>query len=85
MEVSTGRLAIADEPDKVHRNPFGVIPKPKQPGKFCLIVDLTAPQKASVNDGTDAMLCSLEYTSVEQAAKLVKCLGSASLWALLCP
>ena len=78
-EVSAGRLVIADEPDKVRRNPIGAIPKPNQPGKFRLIVDLSAPQGASVNDGIDATLCSLEYASVEQAAKLVKHLGRGAL------
>ena len=53
-------------------SPIGTIPKPYQPGKFCTIVDLSAPQGDSINDGIDAMVCSLGFTSVEQAVKLVK-------------
>ena len=30
---------------------FGVIPKPNQPGKWCIIVDLSHPSGYSVNDG----------------------------------
>ncbi len=51
---------------------FGVIPKPHQPGKWRLIVDLSHPKNRSVNDGIEKELCSLSYASVEQAVK--KCL-----------
>ena len=50
---------------------FGVIPKPHQPGKWRLIVDLSYPKKASVNDGIDLDLCSLVYTSVDEAVNRV--------------
>ena len=42
-----------------HISPFGVIPKKAKPGKWCLIVDLTSPANASVNDGIDRDMCSL--------------------------
>ena len=51
---------------------FGVIPKGHTPGKWRLIVDLSAPADHSVNDGIDADLCTLEYTSVDRAAALAK-------------
>ena len=54
---------------------FGVIPKGHIPGRWRLIVDLSAPANHSVNDGIEAQLCSLEYTSVDQAAGIIKELG----------
>ena len=51
---------------------FGVIPKPHQPGKWRLIVDLSHPKGGSVNDGIEKELCSLSYASVEAAVR--KCL-----------
>ena len=35
----------------VHVSKFGVIPKSSQPGKWRLILDLSSPNGASVNDG----------------------------------
>ena len=70
-EVLAGRLVIVDVPDKVRKNPISAIPKSNQQGKFCLIVNLSAPQGASANDGINAKFWSLEYASVEQAANLV--------------
>ena len=80
-ESRAGRLAVAEVPDRFRKNPIGAIPKSNQPGKFRLIVDLSAPRGASVNDGIDADLCSLEYASVAQAASLVKSLGRGALMA----
>ena len=54
---------------------FGVIPKGHIPGRWRLIVDLSAPANHSVNDGIEAQLCSLEYTSADQAAGIIKELG----------
>ena len=55
----------------LHVSRFGVIPKPHQPGKWRLIVDLSHPKGASVNDGIDPELCSLVYTSVDEAVNRV--------------
>ena len=41
----------------LHINWFGVIPKPHQLGKWRLIVDMSYPDKASVNEGIDPSLC----------------------------
>ena len=49
---------------------FGVIPK-GTPGKWQLIVDLSAPEESSVNDGVDISICSLQYVKVENAAREV--------------
>ena len=55
----------------VHLSRFGVIPKLHQPGKWRLIVDLSHPSGASINDGASRELCSLTYASVDDATKLV--------------
>ena len=44
-----------------------------------MIVDLSAPRSASVNDCISKDLCSLLYSSVEQAARLVKATGLGAL------
>ena len=67
----------------IHISPIGIIPKQNQPGKFRLIVDLSSPQGFSVNDGIDPQLCTLKYTSVTQAANMVKHLGQGALMAKL--
>ena len=38
-------------------NRFGVFPKPHQPGKWRLIVDLSQPKNTNVNDGIEPTLC----------------------------
>ena len=63
--------------------PFGVIPKRYQPGKWRLTVHLSSPDRASVNDGIDACLCSLEYPSVHNTARLVRVLGKGAMLAKL--
>ena len=51
---------------------FGGIPKPHQPGKWRLIVDLSHPKGRS---GVDKALCSISYASVDEASELVLRLG----------
>ncbi len=63
---------------EVHTSPFGVIPK-SEPGKWRLIVDLSSPGGASVNDGISKELCSLSYMSVDQVAEKVLELGRGAL------
>ena len=46
---------------QVHTSRFGVIPKSNQPGRWRLILDLSAPDGFSANDGVDPELCSLLY------------------------
>ena len=55
----------------VHRSPFGVIPKRNKPGKWRLILNLSAPDKASVNDGISKELSSLGYMSVDDLVQEV--------------
>ena len=43
-----------------------------------MIVDLSYPAGASVNDGIDSALCSLRYTKVEEIASAVLQLGKGT-------
>ena len=68
-----GPLKVGSIP--LHINRFGVIPKPHQPGKWRLIVDLSYPPGASVNDGIEPELSSLSYASVDDAMAIITKLG----------
>ena len=65
----------------VQISPFGVIPKSSQPGKWRLIVNLSAPDGFSVNDGIDGSLTSLTYVKVDDIIEQVLSLGRGSLMA----
>ena len=60
-------------------SPFGVIPKRNQWGKWRLILNLSAPVGASINDGIARLLCSLSYVTVDDIAAAVLALGQGSL------
>ena len=64
----------------VQVSPFGVIPK-SEPGKWRLILDLSAPEGCSVNDGISKEICSLSYMSVDDVAARVVKMGRGSLMA----
>jgi hypothetical protein len=85
-ELSAGRLVELAEEEaaewNVHCSPIGIIPKNK-PGKWRLIVDLSAPDGASVNDGIEKDLCSLSYITVDTAADRAMALGRGALLAKL--
>ena len=68
---------------KLQINPFGIIPKPHQPGKWRLILNLSSPRGASVNDGIDPDLCSISYVRIDQAAKRALDMGHGALMAKL--
>ncbi len=55
---------------------FGVIPKSL--GKWRLILDLSSPEGSSVNDGIDSDFCSMRYTSIDEAAKVIVMAGTGS-------
>ena len=65
----------------IHVSRFGIIPKPHQPGKWCLITDLSHPCGASVNDDIDPQVCSLSYVSVEDAVCAIWRLGVGTVLA----
>ena len=81
-ELATGRLVASTPPHpSIHTNPIGIIPKLHQLGKYRLIVDLSAPHGSSVNDGISRSLCSLQYISFDQTARLVAACGKGALMA----
>ena len=77
-EVAAGRLhgplPLHLKP-LAHTSPMGLVPKLHQLNKFRLIVDLSHPIGASVNDGISPDLCSLRYASVDEAVNVIRRLG----------
>ena len=65
----------------LHTSRMDVVPKGHMPGKWRLITDLSFPEGASVNDGIDPELCSLQYTSVERVARVAQQWGPHALLA----
>ncbi len=76
-ERAAGRIIgpLSLKPGAIHVSRFGVIPKPHQPGKWRLIVDLSHPKGRSVNYGVDPELCSLAYASIDMAVAIILKLG----------
>ncbi len=66
-----------------HVSRFGVVPKLSQPVKWRLIVDLSHPDGVCVNEGIRADLCSLVYSSVDNAIDAILEFGPGSLLAKL--
>ena len=64
-----------------HCSPIGLIPKPHQPGKWRLIVDLSSPQGHSVNDAISCEVAHMRYASVLDAAAMIRHLGPGTLMA----
>ena len=60
---------------------FGVIPKRAQPAKWRLIVDLSSPGGANVNDGISPDEFSLHYITVDKVIRLVSQFGRGALLA----
>ena len=79
VPVPTEALATTS----VQLSPFRVIPKRGQPGRWRLIVNLSAPKGYSVNDGIDPQLTSLHYASVDDAVSVIQSLGAGALMAKL--
>ena len=82
-EVALGRMSvILPEASLTGRrlqlSPIGLIPKRNRPNKWRLIVDLSAPVGASVNDGISKELSSLYYPTVDHLAAVVARLGRGS-------
>ena len=59
----------------IHVSPLSLVPKQHQANKWRLVVDLSSPTEASVNDGIAQGLCSLKYASVDEAVSLIRQLG----------
>ena len=80
-ECSEGRVLGPLDPSafpQVHVSRFGVIPKGST-GKWRLIVDMSSPAGASVNDGVREDLCSLSYVTIWDAAHCVVGKGAGAL------
>ena len=73
-ELTQNRIAHIRDPTSLPRfqlNAFGVIPKRHKPGKWRLIVDLSAPEGHSVNDFINKERCSMSYISVDHIAETI--------------
>ena len=81
-EVEVGRMQgpILPAPvaSSVHTSPNGLIHKAHQVGKWRLISELSFPRNASVNDGIRQDLCSIQYSSVDDAVSLIRILGQST-------
>jgi len=60
---------------------FGVIPQKGQPAKWCLTVDLSSPQRSSLNDGIDPDEFSMHYIKPNQIISMVLKHGPGALMA----
>ena len=81
LEVGLGRLVGPVSPlfiHQIHTSPIGLIPKAHQVNKWRLIVDLSAPLGRSVNWGINPNLCSLSYTSLDEAVQRILHLGQGA-------
>ena len=83
-EVFLGRVAgpfSAPPFPNLRVSSFGVISKRGQPGKWRLIVALSSPEGASVNDGIDPDEFTLHYIKLDQVIRVVSNLGLGALMA----
>ena len=61
--------------------PFNSPPVHLQPGKWCLIVDLSLPQGHGVSDGIDPDSWHLQYIKIDDIIKMVSKFGPSALMA----
>lgn len=76
-ELDAGRIAgpFTQRPlPNLIVSPIGLVPK-KSPGEFRMIHHLSYPPGESVNDYIDPAICSVQYTSFDEAVHLVQDLG----------
>ncbi|MCU7858829.1 MAG: hypothetical protein KZQ86_03130 [Candidatus Thiodiazotropha sp. (ex Lucinoma kastoroae)] len=76
-EILAGRVAgpFTERPMETLRvSPIGLVPK-KSPGEYRLIHHLSHPRGRSVNDFIDPQLCSVQYTSFDEAVFMLQDLG----------
>ena len=77
------RLRLVHPSTRVHTSPVGFVHKDHMPDKFHLIINLSASEGASVNDGIANSLTSLLYSHVADAVELIKLAGAGALMAKL--
>ena len=70
-------LLPLSQANQVLVSPVGLVPKPHS-DRWYMIVDLSAPDGFSVNDGLQGDLCSLKYASVDKAIELILHLGQGT-------
>ena len=84
-EVARGRVALLSQTTTqrviIHTSPFGVIPEKSRPNKWRLILDLTSPNRYSVNDGVEKELTSPSYVLVDDVIIQVRQLGQGTMMA----
>ena len=82
-EIHLGRVAgpfLFPPISNLHVNSFGVIPKKGQPNKWRLILDLSSPLGASVNEGINPEDYPLQYIQVDDIIKMSGNLGKGLSW-----
>ena len=82
-ELQQGRIAgpFPTRPISTLRvSPIGLVEK-KTPGEFRLIHHLSFPEGDSVNDCIDPALCSVHYTSFDEAIHMIQDMGRGCLMA----
>ena len=82
-ELEGGRLVTAPMDPRCHTSPIGLVPKGHERNEWRLIVDLSAPIGACVNEGIARELCSLHYASMDDAVVFVQHWGAGTLLAKL--
>ncbi len=80
-EKRVWRMGESAQVSGVQLSPFGVIPKKGKPGRWRLIVNLSAPEGGSVNDGIAKELSSVEYASVDDVVRKILELGKGATMA----
>lgn len=85
-ELGAGRIARVGNLQEattqgIHCSPFGLIPKRGRPNKFRLILNLSAPEGLSVNDGIAKELASLSYVSIDDVVDRIIQMGRGALMA----
>ena len=71
---------VLEQLPKIHTSHFGVIKKGKT-GRWQLILYMSSPEGASVNDGFKESLCSLSYVGTKDAAWTIVAKGRGALLA----
>ena len=82
-EISLGRIAgpfVAPPFPTLRTSPISVVPN-KSGSEFRLIHNLSFPHDQSVNDFIDREYCSVKYSSIDDAVKIIHNLGRGSLLA----
>ena len=82
-EIKLGRIAgpFLNPPFPTFRvSPISVIPK-KSSSEFRLIHNLSYPHHQSVNDFIDKEDCSVNYSSIDDAVRMIQSLGNNALLA----